>query len=697
MIKDIHLSDFISHKDTHLEFGRGLTVFVGHNGSGKSSVIDAITYCLFGKHTRKSNKNLVRRAGSGSTAVKMTFTLNSKEFQVKRATNESGSAVFSQLELVSEAGKTVNKKIAGGERKQFGESMSAEVAKIIGLDYDKMRVAALVQQGELVKIIEAQPKEFKELLNGLIGIDRLDLAYQTMLEVIRGFRDRLRDETGYTDEDIVKVQQIADQKAKELIQHQSALAEFEDEKRLLEEKISRAEAEIEKLHFAAQQVSELAAKESMLGRHLSEKRNSIEAEASRMERIAREAKTSLQLLESRDEVGIRLQMVNSEIEDVQSRLVENEGSSGQLRGFLQCAGRLQLSDGKCPVCSSPVKKINEMFDTSHIQEEIRKKEKEKSELQKSKVELAREQRQLTDQDRRIAAAEKFLADNSIGSQKDLSILEQDLESRKSDLAKLPKEILKIDNPTELAIDDMSRTLANEILVLRNKVFGFSHRQYTDAKLEKNSLSQKLLDVNRKIGSYQKAIEDARNTVDSSKEIIIKLQSAAELTGQLDKIRSLVFNRDGLVGTSLRSWALKMVSNKASEYASMFNIGVSRIDLSEKAREISITCYGRHGEIDMPSMSGGEKVAVALAIRLGIAYMMGSNRLDFVILDEPTTHLDEERRKALVKIISEAFREGAGPLSQMIIITHDSEIFEDSEVDQVLRFAMTSEGSVVTRE
>jgi exonuclease SbcC len=89
--------------------------------------------------------------------------------------------------------------------------------------------------------------------------------------------------------------------------------------------------------------------------------------------------------------------------------------------------------------------------------------------------------------------------------------------------------------------------------------------------------------------------------------------------------------------------------------------------------------------------------VALALRLGIAYMMGSNKLDFVILDEPTTHLDEERRKALVKIISEAFRDGAGPLSQMIIITHDSEIFEDSEVDRVFRFSMTAEGSRVSQD
>jgi DNA repair protein SbcC/Rad50 len=160
---------------------------------------------------------------------------------------------------------------------------------------------------------------------------------------------------------------------------------------------------------------------------------------------------------------------------------------------------------------------------------------------------------------------------------------------------------------------------------------------------------------------------------------------------------VIFNRDGMVGISLRSWALGVISQKASEYASLFNIGISRIELTEGAREIAITCYGRQGEIDMDSLSGGEKVAVALALRLGIAYMMGSNKLDFIILDEPTAHLDEDRRRSLVRIISEAFREGAGPLAQLIIITHDSEIFENSEVDQIFRFAMTADGSHISRE
>jgi DNA repair protein SbcC/Rad50 len=77
--------------------------------------------------------------------------------------------------------------------------------------------------------------------------------------------------------------------------------------------------------------------------------------------------------------------------------------------------------------------------------------------------------------------------------------------------------------------------------------------------------------------------------------------------------------------------------------------------------------------------------------------MGSSKLDFIILDEPTAHLDAERRKSMVKIISQAFKDGVGPLSQIIIITHDAEIFEDSEVDRIYRFTMSVNGSLVSTE
>ena len=697
MIKDIQLKDFIAHRDTKLEFGKGVTIFVGHNGSGKSSIIDAITFALFGKHTRKSNKNLVRR-GAGQAMVQMRFALNSREFQAIRSLGGSGSQSFSQFVLVSDGGRAVNRPIVGGERKQFGESMSGEIAKMLGLGYDKMCVAAVVQQGELVKIVEAQPREFKELLNGLIGIDRLDLAYETMRDVILGFRERLRDETGYTDEEIPKIEKLIEEKEQALKQAGSLLAEFEDEKRLLESRIAQLEKEIERLEPMVQKTQELQNREKLLVRHANEKRSLIASEVSRLERLAREAKSSLLVLKDRDEVHMRLEMVKAEVEEVQAKTEENEGMSGKLGGLLECAGRLQVVDGKCPVCNSPVSKVNEMFDTGHIQAEIKRRADEKSGLRQARVELKKEEQQLTEQDKKIAAADKFLLNNSIHSTDDVSKLEADLDSKKNDLAKLPKEIVKVsDDPFQMAIDGVSRALAEEIATLREQVQGFSYHQYTDAKLERTKMLERLQGTSTKIGAHQKTIDDARMAIDSAKKAIEQLREASGFVKTLEKIRSHVFNRDGTVGMSLRSWALSVISSKASEYASLFNIGISRIELAEKAREIAITCYGRHGEIDMDSLSGGEKVAVALALRLAIAYMMGSNKLDFVILDEPTTHLDEERRKALVKIISEAFREGTGPLAQMIIITHDSDIFEDSEVDKIFRFAMTADGSRVLPE
>ena len=44
MITSIELGDFLSHSETRLEFEDGVTIFVGKNGAGKSSIIDGITF-----------------------------------------------------------------------------------------------------------------------------------------------------------------------------------------------------------------------------------------------------------------------------------------------------------------------------------------------------------------------------------------------------------------------------------------------------------------------------------------------------------------------------------------------------------------------------------------------------------------------------------------------------------------------------
>jgi exonuclease SbcC len=705
MIKDLEMKDFISHKDTHLQFGKGITIFVGHNGAGKSSVIDGITFALFAEHMRRTNKNLVRRgSGTGSAMVRMRFSLNSKEFQATRSVSATGSASFSQLELVSEGGKAVNKKLAGGERRQFGESMSVEVAKVLGLDYKKLQVAAVVQQGELARIVEAQPKEFKELLNGLIGIDRLDLAFATMKEVIAGFRSMLKSEIapergGYTDEDLPRVKsQIADTE-KRLAEAERLAQEYLDEKVRQDKRLAEIDQEIEEMEPLKEKAAEVQAKEKRLVRYVAERRDQVSAELARIERVVREARGALALLAGKEEACMRLQMVKYELEEVQKQIEEKESQAGKLRGFVECAGRIKIVDGKCPVCNSTVvSKINEMFDREHLQSDIHKMESEKSKLQAERIKLKKEEQKLTEEAKAIAGAESFLSTNSIRTIDDVVRMESELGPKKGAIMRLPKSVASVGpDPFELAIDEGSRSFAEEIASLRSQAKNFSMSKYTAAKDDRWNTVQKLQTISSKLGAYQNSAQELRQILESDRRALQALEHAFDIVRLMERIRSDVYNRDGTVGMSLRSWALAVISRKASEYAALFNIGISRIELTEKAREISITCYGKNGEVDMDSLSGGEKVAVALALRLGIAQMMGSNKLDFVILDEPTTHLDDERRKALVKIISEAFREGAGPLAQMIIITHDSEIFEDSEVDAVFRFTMTTDGSHVTKE
>jgi exonuclease SbcC len=577
--------------------------------------------------------------------------------------------------------------------------MSAEIAKILGMDYKKLRIAGIIQQGELNKIIETQPKEFKELLNGLIGIDRLDLAYRTMNDVINGFRERLRDHNGgFDDKQIESIKKAIDKKVIDLYDAEQLLKYLKNQSDETNMKLLALEKEIEHIEPLILQTREINTIEHALIKYVNEKRDCISSDIVKLERIIKESHKSIQIVSEKEEVKINLQMVKTEIEDVQQKILHNEGESGRLKGLLECSKRLEVKDGICPVCSSPIVTINKVFDLNHIQKEIATKIDDQAKLVTERVKLKKEESYLEEKEKKLNAAENFLTTNNIASVHEIERLEQELAQKKAGLSKLPKSVTNVEEDTmQLVIDDFSKSLAEKIKEIREQVKDLKMQEYTDAKLNRTRLSNQLLEINTKIGVTQRSIKEATETIDASKRILAELEDASKYLSMIENIRSSVFNRDGFVALSLRSWALKMISLKASDYAAMFNIGISRIDLKEKIRDIEVECFGRQGEIDMDSLSGGEKVAVALALRLGITNIMGSNKLDLIILDEPTVHLDDERRKSLVKIISEAFKEGLGPISQTVIITHDAEIFEDSNVDAIYRFVMSSNGSIVSAE
>ena len=71
---------------------------------------------------------------------------------------------------------------------------------------------------------------------------------------------------------------------------------------------------------------------------------------------------------------------------------------------------------------------------------------------------------------------------------------------------------------------------------------------------------------------------------------------------------------------------------------------------------------------MSMVSGGEKIAIALALRLGITKAKAKGDLDTILLDEPTIHLDSFRRHELINLLKDMT-----VLPQMIIVTHESQL------------------------
>jgi DNA repair protein SbcC/Rad50 len=687
MITSIELVDFLSHSDTKLKFEEGVTIFVGDNGAGKSSIIDAITFSLFGQHTRKSNKGLIRR-GTNQGYSKIEFSIKDKQYETVRKIDSKGglSAIFSET---TNNGRV---EIAAGERKQFGESMTEQVEKTIGMNFEKLKIASIVQQGELNTIINAKPKEFKELLNAIIGIDKLDIASESMKKVTKEFREKIRTDLGYDDTHIEIL-------TKDFKKYQYEIKETEPEKNQLELQKKEIDKELVELQEKEEietpkrdKINQLELQKKELVRYVKETIEGIQQEIKENERKIHDCKNCFEELKLKTDFERKLEKVEEEDKEVIKKIQEITSQIVSLKEKEKLAEKLQLKDNKCPVCDSNVEKLNPFFQEKHIKEELIKLKQEVDLKEKERIMYSQERDRFVAELQKIRDAEATLRAHSIKTKEELVAIQNNTEIKKEKISLANNENLE-----EISqIDDHTKLIFRNILKLELETKGFDEGEFKNLKdsiVEKRSnLSQ----IDQHMGGVLEKIEKAKKQSSVIEKSILELEKVKKYMSRLDKIQSSVFSRDGSVATSLRSWALNSISIKASDYLSILNTKIQRIALSEKARDVSIACHSKTEVLELESLSGGEKVSVALALRLGMASLLGASNLNLMILDEPTTHLDTERKKSLVDVLSQLSRIEKSQLPmQFLIITHDAEIFENSNVEQIYKFESGEEGSKVT--
>ncbi len=180
IIRRVELENFISHKSSRVDFEPGITVIVGPNGAGKTSIIDAIMFALFKEHTRGGRLvNLVNR-GSSRARVKLVFNNGGVDYIVERIIVRETPSTARQVEVYlyrdTGSGPVL---VARGDKR-----VSEELSKILGVTPKTYTLSVFVKQGEIENLLTAQPAERKKAIGELLGLDKLEKAYEYMRELI---------------------------------------------------------------------------------------------------------------------------------------------------------------------------------------------------------------------------------------------------------------------------------------------------------------------------------------------------------------------------------------------------------------------------------------------------------------------------------------------------------------------------------
>ena len=173
----IKVRNFATYADEEIDF-RKLTypLFVaGNTGAGKTTlIVDALTAALYGAAygQEKYNKNVIR-TGATSSYVELHFEVDGIIYKIRRTfySSRRSSAVIleeaigSAWRIIAEGDKAVNEKIM----------------QLVKLDYDTMLNSVIVRQGDVLKFVNMDPAERRDLLLNIFNL-HFEKAYNIAKE-----------------------------------------------------------------------------------------------------------------------------------------------------------------------------------------------------------------------------------------------------------------------------------------------------------------------------------------------------------------------------------------------------------------------------------------------------------------------------------------------------------------------------------
>jgi exonuclease SbcC len=164
----LQLKGFTAFRDlVELDFTElDLFAISGPTGSGKSSLLDAMTYALYGRVERVGDQvgQLISH-GQPRMAVTLEFEVGREQFRVTRTTSAKRVTKIQLERLVDGEWRQAGE---GSDRVREAESM---IARTIGLTYDGFTRSVLLPQGKFAEFLVGDPRKRRDILTELLGLE----------------------------------------------------------------------------------------------------------------------------------------------------------------------------------------------------------------------------------------------------------------------------------------------------------------------------------------------------------------------------------------------------------------------------------------------------------------------------------------------------------------------------------------------
>ena len=393
------VNNFLCYRDNvptlDLE-GVHVACLCGENGHGKSALLDAITWALWGKARGKSQDDLIH-FGQSDMQVELEFLVQEAHYLVIRRHSRAGSRRrqgASDLQLQVQSGNDFQP-LTGNTMRET----QALLEKLIGMDYDTFINTAFLLQGRADEFTNKSPGERKEVLAKILGLDRYDQL-----------QERAKERASATELEVSGIESKMGLMREELEQRGEYQRQLDEAIASLQDVNKRLEDSRERVDTARRRVEEL-------------KRRSLEKEG--LEHSVEDGKQELDQL-------------NGRISSLHTRIAEHEGVIAARGAIEEGYQRLQDTRQRQQSLNQALQRVN---DLNNLRAPLAQRlHGERAKLEERCASLSRDAEQrLLPRVNAIPEVERRLKDTQQHQEK-LALEEEALRDRRRRLQELDKVI-----------------------------------------------------------------------------------------------------------------------------------------------------------------------------------------------------------------------------------------------------------------